>query len=73
MDSQEGEQMLVKVSLLDKTRAQKVVDEAFAEKRRLFEVHRAHRCCGVKARGIDKALESLTVAHGRMNDVVALL
>jgi hypothetical protein len=27
----------------------------------------------VRARGIDKALESLAVAHGRMNDVVALL
>ena len=73
MDSQAGEQMLVKVSLLDKTRAQKVVDEAFAEKRRLFEAHRANKYCTVRARGIDKALQSLTVAHGRMNGMVALL
>jgi hypothetical protein len=73
MGSQAGEKMLVKVSLLDKTRAQKVVDEAFAEKRRLFEAHRTHKYCTVRARGIDKALESLTVAHGRMNEMVALL
>jgi len=74
MDSRACEQMLVKVSLLDKTRAQKAVDDAFAEKRRQFEVHRTHRVCFVRASGIDKgALEALAVAHRKMNDMVALL
>jgi hypothetical protein len=74
MDSRACEQMLVKVSLLDKTRAQKAVDDAFAEKRRQFEVHRTHLVCFVRASGIDKgALEALAVAHPKMNDMVALL
>jgi hypothetical protein len=74
MDSRACEQMLVKVSLLDKTGAHKAVDDAFAEKRRQFEVHRTHLVCFVRASGIDKAaLEALAVAHRKMNDMVALL
>jgi hypothetical protein len=73
MKSRACEHILVKVSLLDKTRAQKVVDDAFAEKRRQFDAHRNHRMCHVKFSGVDKALESLTVAHRRMNDMFELL
>jgi hypothetical protein len=52
VSSQECEQILFKIPTNDKIQAQKNVDEAYAEKCRQFEAHRAYRVCFIRL-GID--------------------
>jgi hypothetical protein len=69
---QECEQILVKISAVDKIQAQKAIDEAFAAKCSQFEAHRAHRVCFIRL-GIDQALQNLVDARDMMTEMVDLL
>jgi hypothetical protein len=73
MMSQACENILINFTALDKTKAQKSVNDAFAKRRRQFEAHRGHRMCFIKLSGIDKALAALTKAHDMTNEMISLL
>lgn len=52
----ECESILIRIPTSDSVKAYRVVEEAFAEKRRRLEMHRSHRVCFIRL-GLQKSLE----------------
>jgi hypothetical protein len=73
MNSQDCEHMVVKFSARDVVKARRQVAEAFAEKRRQLEVHRAHKICFIRTSGLDTALAALATAEGMVNAMIGHL
>ena len=73
MNSQDCEHMVVKFSARDVVKARRQVAEAFAEKRRQLEVHRAHKICFIRISGLDTAVAALATAEGMVNAMIGHL
>lgn len=73
MTEQDCEQMVVRFSAANAAKAHKQVAEAFTKKRRLLEVHRAHRICFIRLSNIDNALAALARAENMVNAMVGHL
>lgn len=65
----ECESILVKIPTSDAVKAYRMVQAAFAEKRRQLEVHRSHRVCFIRL-SLQKSLERLEIAEQKIRELM---
>jgi hypothetical protein len=69
MSVAECESIFIEIPTSDAVKAYRMVQDAFAEKRRKLETHRSHRVCFIRL-GLQKSLERLQIAEKKIRELM---